>query len=302
MEVRFFDPPADLAPCFGLVYRMDVNVPTGQVLEDYLQPEWCNLRFFAHGSARAFAANGQMVDAPFGVTGPSMRPTHFEIGRSRVWGIAFTPLGWARFIDAPAKNFTDSVFDGAGQECFRRLGEIGRIVRATDASDEAIVERIMAFFRELAPPPRGADRILAVYRAILDPYLVDVPEFADRVGVTIRTLERHCGQYFGFPPRLLLRRHRMMRTIAAFMLSGGANWTEVIDRHYHDQAHFVHEFQTFMGMSPTQYARMGHPILQAFMAERQRIWGSPALSDKQQPNNVLDTFARVPRDGDPGFS
>ena len=302
MEVRFFDPPADLAPCFGLVYRMDVNVPAGQVLEDYLQPEWCNLRFFAHGSARAFAANGQMVDAPFAVTGPSMRPTHFEIGKSRVWGVALTALGWARFIDAPAKNFSDTVFDGSKQETFARLATIGRIVRTIHLDDEEIIRRIMAFFRDLAPRPRNADRILAVQRAILDPYLIDVSEFADRVGLTIRTLERHCGMYFGFPPRLLLRRHRMMRTIAAFMLSGGANWTDVIDRHYHDQAHFVHEFQTFMGMSPTQYGRMDHPILQGFMAERRRIWGSPALAAKHGDAGISSDAASASRDGDPGFS
>ena len=37
----------------------------------------------------------------------------------------------------------------------------------------------------------------------------------------------------------------------------------------------MHEFHTFMGMSPTQYAAMPHPVLAAFMEERQRIWGSP---------------------------
>jgi hypothetical protein len=30
-----------------------------------------------------------------------------------------------------------------------------------------------------------------------------------------------------------------------------------------------------MGMSPSEYAAMEHPILSTFMVERQRVWGSP---------------------------
>lgn len=169
-------------------------------------------------------------------------------------------------------------------------------MRASGGDDDATFATLMEYFRTIAPMPRTANRVLAVHRAILDPYLTDVPEFASRVGLTIRTLERHCGQYFGFPPRLLLRRQRMMRSIAAFMLSSGGNWTDVIDRHYHDQAHFVHEFRTFMGMSPTRYARMDHPILQPFMAERRRIWGSPAL----EPGQRSAMCEPSSRDGHPG--
>ena len=49
-----------------------------------------------------------------------------------------------------------------------------------------------------------------------------------------------------------------------------------MDAHYHDQAQFTREFQTFMGMSPSVYAAMEHPILTAFVEARARIWGSPA--------------------------
>ena len=74
---------------------------------------------------------------------------------------------------------------------------------------------------------------------------------------------------------LLLRRQRLMRSLAAFMLEPRASWSAVIDRHYHDQSHFVHEFHAFMGCTPSDYAAQPHPVLSAFMAERKRIWGSP---------------------------
>ena len=37
IDVRFFAPPADLAPCFTTFYRLEVNLDEGQQLEDWLQ-------------------------------------------------------------------------------------------------------------------------------------------------------------------------------------------------------------------------------------------------------------------------
>ena len=106
--------------------------------------------------------------------------------------------------------------------------------------------------------------------------LRSVAELAERSGLNARTLERLCRRAFGFAPKLLLRRQRVMRSLAAFMLRKSGNWSDVIDHHYHDQAHFVRDFRAFMHMSPREYAGLDHPILTAFMPERVRIWGSPA--------------------------
>ena len=275
VDVRFFAPPDDLAACFTTFYRMEVRLPAGRTVTDYLQPEWANLRFFARNPPRATAANGDIVHARFTATGPSSHPTHFELGSSSMWGIGLLPLGWARYMQVPAEDHADTICDGATREPFSRFVPLAEALYASRASDEEQFAIITRFFRDFAPPPRDATRILEVHEAMVDPYLTEVSTLADRVGLTKRTLERLCARHFGFPPRLLLRRQRMMRSLAAFMLSDGASWTETIDRHYHDQSHFVHEFQSFMGMSPSQYAQMTHPILDAFMAERQRVWGSP---------------------------
>jgi methylphosphotriester-DNA--protein-cysteine methyltransferase len=85
-----------------------------------------------------------------------------------------------------------------------------------------------------------------------------------------------CRRHFGFPPKLLLRRQRFMRSLAAWMLGGMGKWSTAIDELYTDQAHFNHEFHEFMGMAPSEYAALPHPILSAFMAQRARTWGSPA--------------------------
>lgn len=274
--MRFFAPPADLAPCFTTFYRLEVQLPQGRSVSDALQPEWANLRFFSENPPVASFADGQGVDgARFQATGPSSHPASFTLRRTRMWGIGLHPLGWARFVGANASEHANSIVDGERSAVFARFAPLCATLCRRGARDEAQFAALIDFFREAAPPPRDEARILAVHEAMVDPYLVQVEEFAERTGLTKRTLERICLRHFGFSPRLLIRRQRLMRSLAAFMLGEGANWTKSIDRHYHDQAHFVHEFHSFMGMSPSEYAARPHPILSAFMAERQRIWGSP---------------------------
>ncbi|MBX7458872.1 helix-turn-helix domain-containing protein [Qipengyuania sp. 1NDH17] len=276
VAVRFFAPPDDLAPCFTTFYKMEVRPPRGKILSDYLQPEWSNLRFFMGEPPHAYPPEGgDAVTSSFQATGPSSLPMRFELPATSMWGIGLLPLGWARYMAAPADEFANTICDGHQSEVFSRFTPLHNALCSGGENDAAQFALITEFFRDLAPMPRDASRILKVHEAMVDPYLIEVGTLAERVGITTRTLERLCRRHFGFPPRLLLRRQRMMRSLAAFMLSDGKSWTETIDRHYHDQAHFVHEFHTFMGMSPTQYAAMPHPVLAAFMEERQRVWGSP---------------------------
>ena len=276
IDVRFFAPPADLAACFTSFYRLEVNLPEGEVLEDWLQPEWANLRFFAENPPSAEFVDGQQVNgARFQATGPSSGPTRFRIGRTRMWGIGLFPLGWARFVGCDASKNTNTIVDGEESPIFTHFSPLCEKLCTRSYSDEEQFAFLTGFFRKLADPPRDQDRIQKIHETMVDPLVVQVEDFAHKCGLSKRTLERICLRHFGFPPRLLLRRQRLMRSLPAFMLEPQANWSGVIDRHYHDQSHFVHEFRAFMHCSPSEYAAQYHPVLSAFMAERKRVWGSP---------------------------
>ena len=276
IDVRFFAPPADLAPCFTTFYRLEVNLPAGETPEDWLQPEWANLRFFSDNPPTAEFPDGPRVSgARFQATGPSSCPTHFTIGRTRMWGIGLFPLGWARFIGTSASDHSNTIVDGERSPIFERFAPLCEKLCTRDYSDEEQFGFLTDFFRQLADPPREQRRIQKIHGVMVDPQLLLVEEFARRSGMSKRTLERICARHFGFSPRLLLRRQRLMRSLAAFMLEPRSSWSAVIDRHYHDQSHFVHEFHAFMQCAPSEYAAKPHPVLSAFMAERKKVWGSP---------------------------
>ena len=278
IDVQFFAAPADLAPCFTTIYHMTVDLPPGERVVDMLLPEWANMRFFSETVAGPDMAALRSAGAQrFQATGPSAQPTRFEIGRSHMWGMGLSPLGWARFVGAEAADYVNVLFDGETEEAFAGLTQLCETLCRADSDIDGQFEAAIAQLREGAPLPKNADRIIAVQEAMADPYLTHIEDFADRLALSKRTLERLCKRHFGFSPRVLLRRQRLVRTLGAFLTESGS-WTSVIDRHYHDQAHFVHEFKSFMGMSPSEYVALRHPVLGAFAAERRRVWGSPVQS------------------------
>lgn len=291
LRARFFAPPESLAGCFTSFYLLEVEVAEGGHVEDCLHPEWGNLRFFFGALPETERRDGTLlVNTPFTATGPSSCPVRFRLPTTRMWGIGLLPLGWAKFMDVPAKELADTVSDGLTHPAFAAFAPLYETLRGANVDDDEQAEIIAEFFLARDRTVRNAPQIAAIHAALVDPDVHGSGQLAARAHITQRTLERLCARYFGFAPQHLVRRQRMMRTLSAFMLEPHANWSQVIDMHYTDHAHFTHEFHAFMDMSPSDYARVEHPILSAFMAERARVMGSPVQtldvpgSDRREPH------------------
>lgn len=277
VDVRFFAAPPDLEGCFSSFYCATFTVADGQRVKDLLQPEWANLRFFNGDCPDAAVPGGELLrNARLTATGPSSLPIHFELGSTRMWGIGLFPLGWAKFCNSPASEVSNKVVNGEMHPAFSRFAKLSRELFDGAADEKAELARLIACFRMLNREVPDEERITRAHAALVDPQVGTVAQMAECAGLERRTLERLCHRYFGFSPKLLLRRQRFMRSLVQFMLDNASNWSEAMDEHYHDQAQFVREFRDFMQMSPGEYAAREHPILGAFMKHRARIWGAGA--------------------------
>ncbi|WEK45648.1 MAG: helix-turn-helix domain-containing protein [Candidatus Andeanibacterium colombiense] len=277
IDVRFYPAPPDLEGCFSSFYSATFTVAGGGRVKDLLQPEWANLRFFAGDRPLAGIHGGDtLTGARLTATGPSSLPVHFELGTTRMWGVGLFPLGWAKFCRGPATEMANRVVDGENHVAFANFSTLAKDIFAETPDETRELASIVACFRALNRTVPDEDRILAIHAGLVDAAVANVADFSDHTGLERRTLERLCLRYFGFPPKVLLRRQRFMRSLALFMLENAANWSDAMDSHYHDQAQFVREFRSFMGMSPGAYAAREHPILGAFMKERARVWGAAA--------------------------
>lgn len=287
LDLKFFPAPEPFADCITTIYRLELDLPPGEVLTDLLLPEWGNLRFVSHSEERqGTIASLTLSEGGFLVTGPTCKALPFSMGKARLWGFGLLPLGWATFVRAPASELVNIATDGAMHPGLAHFAPLAAALAEAPADDWTEYRLLCDALAEHAKPPRDEARIRSMQQAMVDPYLLHIPDFAERAGVSVRTLERLCLKNCGFSPNVILRRQRLVRSLAAFINDGEARWSEAIDRHYHDQPHFVREFHHFMGMSPTEYAAQDHPIMRAFMQNRQQVWGTPVRARDTQPVSV----------------
>ncbi len=292
IDLRFHPPPEDLRRYFTTFYSAEIDPGSNGTLRDSLHPEWGGMRFFTPVGPDSWTDGGQRLEGALFVTqGPSSHPIHFSMPRTRMWGIGFLPLGWAKFIQLPAAEFANQICNGFTHPECEPFRPLATNLFDPDGDEQLELARIIAFFREFkSREPVDEKRILAIHTALVDPQLATVQELVDRVAASQRTVERISHKHFGFSPKLLLRRQRFMRSLAQFMVDPSLKWIGAMDSHYHDQAQFVRDFREFMGLSPREYSSQPHPVLERFTQERNRVAGA-AVQTLDRPSGVGDPAA-----------
>ena len=281
VEVRFDRLSEALQPYFTALYATTIECPPGTLVTDCLHPEWAALRFTEGPPPVACVGPGAMAPQwPFVANGPTSKSIQFGVTRSRVWGLGLQPAGWSKFVEQPAGALSDTTVDGSAHQAFALFAPLLGVVNSAAGDADRIAAGINAFLMRHAR--RGVPQeaqILACQAALRDPEVASVAALGERLGVGRRTLERLCVRYFGFPPKLLLRRQRFLRSLAQFMIDPRRTWSKAIDDQYYDQAQFVRDFRSFMGTTPSEYADAPHPILEKIMAQRLADQGAAPQTD-----------------------
>jgi AraC-like DNA-binding protein len=256
VEVRFHLPAPDLRPLITSYYAVDIwRGP----LTDYMHPEWGNMRFFLSG-AWGLGEPGPWRAPAASLFGPTDRTIVLHAPEGSVIGVGMTPLGWAQLIRRDAEALANR-----GLALGDALGEPGAgllealCAAPDDAGRTALLDE--ALLLRLADAPPADEAAVRLGQALVSLDLRDTAAFADAVGVSTRTLDRLCRRTFGFAPKRLLRRQRFLRTLDAIGDRLDRPLGEMLDHGYHDQAHFIREFKSYMGMTPSAYYASPREVL-----------------------------------------
>jgi len=281
ITVRFYRLSEALQPYFTAIYATTIECDPGTLVTDCLHPEWAALRFTEGPPPIACIGTGELKPQwPFVANGPTSKAIQYGVTRSRIWGLGLQPAGWSKFVSQPANSLRDRTVDGSKHDAFALFAPILGQVEAAGGDADRIATGINDFLMQHAdrPVPYEA-QILACQQALRDPDVANVAELGERLAMSERSLERLCGRYFGFPPKLLLRRQRFLRSVAQFMAASRRSWSQALDSQYYDQAQFVRDFRSFMGMTPSEYAEAPHPILDKVIAQRMADQGAAPQTD-----------------------
>lgn len=272
VKAVFFEPDASLRRALTAYYFLEM--PPGGAT-DLLHPDWFNIRFFVRGAGRMRSPGRDWLHAPAaGVLGPIGRAPLIQIS-GLVAAVGLLPYGWARLVGLSADGFADTVrpaVDALGSPVdalFERLRAYREIAGMRDELDAFF----LSLFRSRPEPPDIVER---AHHALMCPAVRTVEQWAARLEVSARHLERVSLTWLGMSPKKLLRRQRFLSTMAALREVPPGRWARLLDGRYADQAQFSREFKFFMGLSPSEYFASPRPIMGPAADARKRALGQPA--------------------------
>lgn len=276
VSLEFFQPDGALRDYISTYHLLKIDTQDGDPLRDLLHPEWGNVRFFFEGEMRGAILGQQLQIQPDAViVGPTSHATQLEARRAEVFGVGLTPLGWAALIGTNASDYANRA-DSLGT-IFGEARTAETVAGLRNAEDNrtrvALIDTLM--LSRLGSFKYDRARIVKVHTALTDPETRTVADIEAAVGLSHRQFERTAKRVFGFGPKKLLKSQRFARTLGQAMLAPESEWAEILDLAYYDHAHFIRDFKTFMGMTPTEYMRTPHPVVSAGAVQRASFAGAP---------------------------
>jgi AraC-like DNA-binding protein len=256
--------PPDAARRPFQVARSPVDGPLATVVEQIWSVEWAlppgdtyDQQVLTHPCAHLTVEAGE----PW-VQGVVTRVFSRRLtGSGRVVGAKLRPSGLSALTTAPPASMVDRRRPAA-----ELLGDLGALTDLTDLVEtvsaapgqDAGMAAMHAWLAARAPRRVPGAEVVdeAVDLAAAEPELTRVDGLADRLGVTVRTLQRRFDRHLGVGPKWVLQRCRIQDALAGIESGIDPDWAELAIRlGFADQPHFVNTFTAVVGVPPGEYRR-----------------------------------------------
>ncbi len=100
--------------------------------------------------------------------------------------------------------------------------------------------------------PQAVDFSLAAFHS--GPQQTSIGAVADRIGLSHRRFIERFKHCVGMSPKHYCRLLRFQRAVSSAARGSAVDWTRIaVDCGYFDQAHFIHDFRAFSGITPSGY-------------------------------------------------
>ena len=182
--------------------------------------------------------------------------------QERVIGIQFHAGGAFPFLDLPASEVADDtyslddVWPGCATVLRDELMSAGGVNAMFAILERALMSRLAKTF---CLHPAVAFAVGQLARPVQNLRVGDV---ADRVGFSSRRFIELFRDQTGLTPKAFQRVRRFQHVLQSLRQKSDGNWAALAANcGYYDQAHFIHDFKTFSGMTPGEYVTVATPHL-----------------------------------------
>jgi AraC-like DNA-binding protein len=188
-----------------------------------------------------------------------IHPSHFAIDTAEqraIAGVSFKPGGAFPFFDAPASATAgehvelDFFWGRHGAVIRERLLERPTPLGVLEELEACLLERAA---RDLRPDLEVSFAVHELERG------APVRELTEELRTSPRRFIRRFEEVVGLTPKRYARIRRFRRVLDAIELGRRVDWAKMaVLAGYYDQAHLIHDFREFSGLSPGAYEPRTH--------------------------------------------
>lgn len=238
-------------------HRVPAPEPVAHLVRWFWIPRW---RLAPGRTSRqevlTFPASNLTVE-PDGVaiSGPTTRISHRDlVGEGWAVGALLRPAGVAALGATPSELVdTEAVWEAP--DLLRSVGDAMTGPDEDAARDEAVAVWTSWLLATAAEPTEAAltaNRLEDVVREDRD--LVRVEQLAERLHLSVRSIQRLADRFIGVPPLAIIRRYRLQEAAQELREDPEATVAQIAAAlGYADHAHLTSDFRRVLGLTPRDY-------------------------------------------------
>jgi AraC-like DNA-binding protein len=215
------------------------------------------------GKWQTGTGNGFVTTPPVEFWGQIIKPLSIKsIGRNTMLGIRFFPHAASCFLNDKIELFNDQIVDFS--ELSGNTVEIlhSKLLETTIWNKRIeLVEGYLLY--KLSFSQRRFSKMAIVGDIINEmsqyDFFDNIENVATRYGMTSRYLQKLFLNYTGLTPKLYNKIHRFQNSLRLVIKKDTSLTSIAYDCGYFDQSHFIKEFKTFTGFTPSGYSNKNSP-------------------------------------------
>lgn len=247
--------------CFWLLRTAATRAST-----DSLLPSGSlELVFNLSGTALVSVVNGRPEATPHAeLMGQITQPFSVQMpGATLLLGVRFHPHAAGLFLKSSVGHLNDTITNLAdvfGSELVFLQEQLFSAATVQDRIQH--LERFL--LAKLAHGPHNPSHFqvvqLALRRLLSQPHEASLGIVATECGISQRHLQTLFLNFVGLRPKQFVKIARLQRSIGHLHQSPASLTAVAYDCGYYDQSHFIRDFKSFTGLTPSQYEPAAFPL------------------------------------------